>query len=33
VLRELRWNTGVEETDVGVEVDDGIVTLTGTVSS
>ena len=33
VLRELRWDTRVEETDVGVEVDQGVVTLTGTVSS
>jgi osmotically-inducible protein OsmY len=33
VLRELRWDTRVEETDVGVEVDEGIVTLTGTVSN
>lgn len=33
VLRELRWDTRVEETDVGVEVDAGVVTLTGTVSS
>jgi osmotically-inducible protein OsmY len=33
VLRELRWDTRVVETDVGVEVDDGIVTLTGTVDS
>jgi osmotically-inducible protein OsmY len=33
VLRELKWDTKVEETDVGVEVDDGVVTLTGTVSS
>jgi osmotically-inducible protein OsmY len=33
VLRELRWDTRVEETDVGVEVDQGIVTLTGTVGS
>ena len=33
VLRELNWDTRVEETDVGVEVDDGIVTLTGIVSS
>jgi osmotically-inducible protein OsmY len=31
VLHELRWDTRVEETDVGVEVDYGIVTLTGTV--
>jgi osmotically-inducible protein OsmY len=33
VLRELKWDTRVEETDVGVEVDGGIVTLTGTVTS
>jgi osmotically-inducible protein OsmY len=33
VLRELSWDTRVDETDVGVEVDKGIVTLTGTVSS
>lgn len=33
VLQELKWDTRVEETDVGVEVDNGIVTLTGTVSS
>lgn len=33
VLNELKWDTRVEETDVGVEVDNGIVTLTGTVSS
>jgi osmotically-inducible protein OsmY len=33
VLQELRWDTRVEETDVGVEVDKGVVTLTGTVSS
>ena len=33
VLRELQWDTRVEETEVGVEVDNGIVTLTGTVSS
>lgn len=33
VLEELRWDARIEETDVGVEVDDGIVTLTGTVSS
>lgn len=33
VLRELRWDTRVEETDVGVEVDRGLVMLTGTVSS
>jgi osmotically-inducible protein OsmY len=33
VLRELSRDTRVEETDVGVEVDAGIVTLSGTVSS
>ena len=33
VLRELKWDTRVEETHVGVEVDAGVVTLTGAVSS
>jgi osmotically-inducible protein OsmY len=33
VLRELKWDTRVEETEVGVEVGQGVVTLTGTVSS
>lgn len=33
VLRELAWDTHVEATEVGVEVEDGIVTLTGSVSS
>ena len=33
VIEELRWDSRVSETDVGVEVDDGIVTLTGTVDS
>lgn len=33
VIRELKWDTRVDETDVGVEVDKGVVTLTGTVSS
>jgi osmotically-inducible protein OsmY len=33
VLNELKWDMRVEPTDVGVEVDGGIVTLTGTVSS
>jgi osmotically-inducible protein OsmY len=33
VLEELRWDGRVEETDIGVEVDEGVVTLTGTVSS
>ena len=32
VLQELKWDTRVEETEVGVEVDSGIVTLTGTVN-
>lgn len=33
VLRELNWDTRVAQTDVGVEVDKGVVTLTGTVDS
>ena len=33
VLMELKWDTRVEETEVGVTVDRGIVTLTGTVDS
>jgi osmotically-inducible protein OsmY len=33
VLEELRWDPEVDPTDVGVEVDDGIVTLTGTVDT
>ena len=33
VLREFSWDTRVRATDVGVEVDGGIVTLTGTVDS
>jgi osmotically-inducible protein OsmY len=33
VLRELRWDSRVEETEVGVEVHEGIVTLTGTLES
>jgi osmotically-inducible protein OsmY len=33
VLAELKWDPEVEPTDVGVEVDDGIVTLTGTVDT
>lgn len=33
VLDELRWNPEVEPKDVGVEVDNGVVTLTGTVGS
>jgi osmotically-inducible protein OsmY len=31
VLEELKWDSRVDETEVGVEVDDGVVTLTGTV--
>jgi osmotically-inducible protein OsmY len=31
ILAELKWDPAVSETDVGVEVDDGIVTLSGTV--
>jgi osmotically-inducible protein OsmY len=33
VMRELQWDTRVGRTEVGVEVDKGIVTLTGTVDS
>lgn len=33
VLRELRWDTRVEPNEVGVEVKNGVVTLTGAVSS
>jgi len=33
VLQELQWDPEVEPTDIGVEVDDGVVTLTGTVES
>jgi osmotically-inducible protein OsmY len=33
VLEELKWDTRVDETDVGVEVDDGVVTLSGHVDS
>jgi osmotically-inducible protein OsmY len=33
VLRELKWDPRVEETEVGVEVDKAVVTLTGSVSS
>ena len=33
VLDELRWNPEVEPTDVGIEVDNGVVTLTGTIDS
>ena len=30
VFRELRWDSRVEQTEIGVEVDNGTVTLTGT---
>jgi osmotically-inducible protein OsmY len=33
VLEELRWDPRVEETEVGVAVDNGVVTLTGTVTT
>jgi osmotically-inducible protein OsmY len=33
VLNELRWDSRVRQEEVGVEVDDGIVTLTGTVDN
>lgn len=33
VLHELKWDTTVDEAEVGVQVKDGIVTLTGTVSA
>ena len=33
VLEELKWDSRVDETEVGVEIDKGVVTLTGTVSS
>lgn len=33
VLEELKWDSRVDETEVGVEVDNEVVTLTGTVTS
>jgi osmotically-inducible protein OsmY len=33
VFRELRWDSRVDPTEIGVEVDEGVVTLTGTVGS
>lgn len=33
VIRQLRWDARLDEAEVGVEVDGGIVTLTGTVES
>ena len=32
VLDELKWDSRVDETEVGIEIDDGVVTLTGTVA-
>ena len=33
VLEEFKWDPRVDETEIGVEVDDGVVTLTGIVTS
>ena len=33
VHRELKWDTRIQGTDIGVEVDQGVVTLTGTADS
>jgi osmotically-inducible protein OsmY len=33
VLEELKWDSRVDETEVGVQVEGGVVTLTGTVTS
>ena len=33
VLDEIRWQPNVDETQIGVEVENGVVTLTGTVNS
>ena len=33
VQKELRWDSRIRQEEVGVEVDDGVVTLTGTVDS
>jgi osmotically-inducible protein OsmY len=33
VLEELKWDSRVDETEAGVQVDGGVVTLTGTVTS
>jgi osmotically-inducible protein OsmY len=33
VLLELKWDPRVDETEVGVQVKDGVVTLTGSISS
>lgn len=33
VLKELRWDPRVDQTEVGVQVDGGVVTLTGNIAS
>jgi osmotically-inducible protein OsmY len=33
VLSELKWDTAVDETEVGVQVKNGVVTLTGTIGA
>jgi len=33
VLNELKWDPSIDETEVGVQVKDGIVTLTGNISA
>ena len=33
VLEELKWDSRVDEKEVGVQVEGGVVTLTGTVTS
>jgi osmotically-inducible protein OsmY len=33
VLEEFKWDPRVDETEVGIEVDTGVVTLTGTITS
>jgi osmotically-inducible protein OsmY len=33
VIEELKWDSRVDETEVGVQVAAGVVTLTGTVTS
>jgi osmotically-inducible protein OsmY len=33
VLEELKWDSRVDEKEVGVQVEGGVVTLAGTVSS
>jgi osmotically-inducible protein OsmY len=33
VLEELKWDSRVEEKEVGVQVTEGVVTLTGSVTS